>query len=367
MNRPGPGMRTMKMDLQYQPMIPAPPATPQQLYSNATSGDTVTVDTWRKTWIDNYRANKERFKELAPISIGKLFGAERHRAGIVIGAGPSLKHAIGALKENQKLSKPVPTVSCLHNLGYFKNEGIKIDYYVSLDAGDIVLDDVTEGQPSKDYWADTKDDVLIANVTTNPKLFDKWQGKIYLFNCLVPDQQFREETDKMEPLRHYISSGGNVGGACMYFAKAVLGCNPIVFVGIDFCFDYANEFHSYPTKYDNWNGAGLGHYITHVDVFGNARKTYPSYFNFKCWMDYISMQVPGSWISCSEGILGAYKEGNIAQFQYMTLMQFIDQYKLSEYVMYVFKNEDGTIKEEKWLDLKEMWANPQYKENVVLF
>jgi hypothetical protein len=366
MNRPGPGMRTVKMDFQYQPLIPEPPAKPQQLYSNATSGDTVTIETWRQTWIDNYKANKERFGELATLSMGKLYGAERHRPAIILGAGPSLKYSLDALRENQTLAKPIPTVSCLHNLAYLKNEGIKVDYYVSLDAGEVVLDDAIEGQEKKDYWSQTAGDVLVANVTSNPKLFDHWKGKVHLYNCLVPDDKYREETDKVEVFRHYLSSGGNVGGACMYFAKAVLGCNPIVFTGIDFCFDYANEFHSYPTKYDNWEGKGLGHYITHPDVFGNMRKTYPSYFNFKCWIDYISMQVPGSWVYCGEGIVGAYREGNIAQFQYMTLQQFITQYKMSELVIYQTKNGDGTM-HEKLLNMGDVWADPKYDQNVVLF
>lgn len=367
MNRPGPGMREMKMDLQYQPLIPAPPVPAAKLYGNATSGDAVTVDSWRKIWVDNYKANKERFVELSSHSMGALWGRERHRPGIIIGSGPSLKHSLEALKLNQSLDKPIPTVSCLHNLGYLKKNGIKADYYLSLDAGDVVINDVSEGQGDTDYWALTKDDVLIANVTSNPKLFELWQGKIYLFNCLVPDDSFRKVTEEIEPFRHYISSGGNAGGACMYFAKVVLGCNPIVFVGIDFCFDYANEFHSYATQYDNWQGGGLGNYITHTDVFGNMRKTYPSYFNFKCWMDYIAMQVPGTWINCSEGLLGAYREGNIAQFQYMTLKQFVDQYKLCETVYYVYRNADGSPKEETQLNLKEVWSDSKYKENVVLF
>lgn len=368
MNRPGPGMRMVKMDFQYQPLIPEPPARPQELYSRACSGDTVTVDTWRKQWIEHYRLTKERFQDLGAMSIGKLFGVERHRPCIIIGAGPSLKYSIEALLDNQRMAKPIPTVSCLHNLGYLKNQGVKVDYYVSLDAGEIVLDDVTEGQPTgKDYWEMTSDDVLIANVTSHPKLFEKWKGKIHLFNCMVPDQEFRETTESIEPFRHYISSGGNVGGACMYFAKAILGCNPIVLVGIDFCFDYANEFHSYPTKYDNWEGKGLGSYITHPDVFGNSRKTYPSYFNFKCWIDYISTQVPGSWIYCGEGIVGAYKEGNIAQFQYMTLQQFVTQYRVPEYVLYQYRNQDGSIKSSMDLDMKELWKDSKYPENVCLF
>lgn len=368
MQRPGPGMREMKMDLQYQNVIPAPPMPTEHLYKAATSGDGVTVESWRKIWIDQYRLAKERFGDLGAMSIGLLAGSERHRPCIAIGSGPSLKHSISALQENQALAKPIPTVSCLHNYAFLRNNGIKVDYWLSLDSGEVVIDDATEtGKEGVDYWATTENETLVCNITSHPKLFDKWKGKVRLFNCLVPDKQYREETDKIEVFKHYISSGGNAGGACAYFGKVVLGCNPIVFVGMDFCFDYANEFHSYQSKYDNWNGGGLGNYQIATDVFGNSRKTYPSYYNFKCYLDYVACSIPGTWISCSEGLLGAYKEGNIAQYEYMPLKAFILQHKMTEHIGYEFKDATGKATSLENINLNEMWKDSKYSKDIVLY
>ena len=208
---------------------------------------------------------------------------------------------------------------------------------------------------------------MVGIVTSPKKLWEQWKGEVYLFNSLIPDESYRKETDAIERFAHYISSGGNASGACMYLAKAIMGSNPIVYVGVDCCFDYANEWHSYPTKYDNFEGRGLGNYFTATDCLGNMRKTYPSYWNFKCWFDHIACNVPGQWISCSEGLLGAYKEGNIQQYVYSTLDKYLEQYRIIEQVKYHRFNPE--TKEQEFGEMKwgDLWENPQFHHNIYYY
>lgn len=357
--------RTIEVDLTYQNLIDAPPPREGDLHGRASAHDKTTIDSWREIWLKHTKANKERFKEFSEHSIGKLFGINRQKPAIICGSGPSLKHSIEALKENAALEYPVLNVSCLHNFGYFEDEGFHADYYLTLDSGAIVIDDVHEGRKEKPeyYWEKTKGKKLLATVMTDPKLFDLWQGEIYLFSVIIPEFKLHQEIQAIEPFKHYTSCGGNALGGCLYIAKAIFCSDTIHFVGADFCFDFDNKFHSYATHYDQ-----VGRYVVHTDVFGMKRKTWPSYLSFKFWMDWVSMNVPGKYINCSEGLLGAYNEGNLSSFQYMPLSEALKPYRMMEWV-----NQDkldgvsGELLERKRLDLKDLFSNSKYEFDVVFF
>lgn len=357
-------LRTIEIDLSYQPTIDGPP-TQANLFEKAASNDDVTIKHWREIWLKHAKANFEKYGDFGEKSVGKLYKINQHKPCIIIGSGPSLKHQIQALKENAARIDPVMTISCLHNFGYFEDEGFHADYYLSLDAGEIVVNDVYEGrsQAPEYYWEKTKGKKLLAVTTTDPKLLELWQGEIYFFNVIIPDLGVQEELNKICRFTHYVSCGGNALGGCLYISKALFGSDPIIIVGADFCFDYNNTFHSYKTHYDVPGGV-----IPMTDVFGNMRKVWPSYANFKYWFDWVACNIPGNYISCSEGIMGAYKEGNIKQFKYMPLDAALLPYRSSEKMFLQVVDaatRKATIKEE--FSIKDYWANSKYDKDLQLF
>lgn len=359
--------RTIDMELEYQPGIDFPPMTGEQMYSQACTGDKVTIDTWRETWIKNYRSTVERFGDLSLKSYGKLHGRDRHKAVICLASGPSLKQSIDALRRNQVQEHPITVISALHNYAMMKDYGIKVDYYVSLDAGDVVIDDMTEfGTKDKDYyWKLTEEDKLLAYVASPPALFDKWKGEVMLFNCLLPDPELRKTLDAIQPLHAYISSGGNAGGAVLYTGKAIFGAATIMLCGYDFCFDYNKAFHAVPTKYDSYKGNGAGVTIRHPDIFGNLRHTWPSYMNFAIWTSWVTMTVPGQWINCSEGILGAYREGNIRTMKYCSLENALEQFRVADEVTVNEHGPDG-VKQIN-VKLKDLFGNAKEAMPITMF
>jgi hypothetical protein len=322
-------MRKAEIVLEYQNYIERPPVIPQQMYSNACSSDVITIESWRETWINNVKANYARFKSFKEYGLGKLFGINQYKPAIIVGSGPSLGHN----GEDLKNKADILTVSCLHNYHYFEDRGIKIDYYVTLDAGPVVIEEVYEGgkKTPEEYWESTKDKKLCAFIGTDPKFFDKWKGEVYLFNAPVPDQAYTDALSSLEPFHTYVSNGGNVLGACLYIAKAIMGSNPVAFVGADFSFSYntgtGHKFHSWDSKYD----AKMGNVMRAVDVFGNKVLTWPSYWNFKNFFDFVALQVPGIYVNCTEGgMFGAYPEGNLMAIRQMPLASFIEMYRLNE-------------------------------------
>lgn len=311
--------RKAEMELDYQPIIMEAPVTQESMWKSATSNDNITITTWRQIWIDQAKENKKTLGNFGDYSVGQLFGLNQHKPTIIAGSGPSLVYNGEMLKDRGD----VALISCLHNFHYFEDRDIPVDYYVSLDAGSVVLEEIAEGgkHDSEWYWERTKDKTLIAYVSSHPDLFKKWRGKIYVFACPVPDKQYEEEMEKLEPFYAHISTGGNVLGACMYVAKAILGSWVTAFVGADFCFSYNNKFHGWDSKYD----AKMGRCIRATDIYGNSVKTWQSYANFATWFNYIAGRVPGIYINCTEGgIFGAYPDGNIFSVKQMRLQEFLN-------------------------------------------
>lgn len=340
--------RVVTLTLDYQNYIERPPIKPQQMYGAACSSDTITIDTWRKTWIDQTTANHQFFGNFKDHSLGQLYNINKNKPAVIVGSGPSLAYNGHLLKNREGIL----AISCLHNYHFFEDQEIPIDYYVSLDAGPVVLDEVSEGgkKTPDEYWESTQDKTLLAFIGSHPDLFKKWKGKVYLFSAPVPDQAFIDNLKSLEPFYANVSNGGNVLGACLYIAKGFFGSNPIAYVGADFCFSYpspekGHQFHGWESKYDKT----IGNVMRGYDVFGQKTITWQSYFNFKNWFDFIALQVPGIYINCTEGgMLGAYPEGNLMAIKQMALEDFLGMYQLNSV-------------------LKDVCADPAHPENRLLF
>lgn len=315
--------------LELQPTLEGPPATQKQLYDKAASGDTVTIDAWRKQWLDQAAENAKRFNVVANDAMSeylKFLG----KPCIVAGSGPSLRKNAKELRNRGFIG----LVSCLHNFGFFVDNDVWPDYYLTLDAGDITIPEVYQGGTKDEeyYWAATEKCTLLASTVSNPRLIEKWRGKVLWFTAILPNKEMCDAHaaavgGAVVPL----SVGGNALGACMYFARVVLGACPISFVGADFCFSYRKKFHPFDSPYDQ-KFSGL---MKVVDIYGNACATWPSYFNFANWFMFVACgsftKSPQLFINCTEGgILGAYPDGNIKQIIQMKLVDFIGMYRLPE-------------------------------------
>jgi hypothetical protein len=311
--------------LQYQPYIDNPPVQDkEQLYQRACSNDGVTITSWHNIWLGNVKANCAEW-DVASNTAMEDYARFAYKPGIVAGSGPSLKRNAHLLKDRGEMA----LVSCLHNFGFLEDLGAGADYYVNLDAGDITIPEMSEGgkHDAEHYWELTRDRTLVTSITANPVLHRKWKGRILWYNAIAASQEYVDAMQKITPMNLVYSVGGNTLGACLYHAKAILGCCPIIYVGADFSFGYDKQFHSWGSPYQ-FSGV-----MPATDVWGNRVYTYPSYYNFKAWFDYVACggkgNQPGMYINCTEGgILGAYAEGNIRQIQQMPLEHVMWMYNV---------------------------------------
>lgn len=330
------GVPLVPMKLQLQKTIDSLPYNPTELYSESTKNDGVTVSSWKPTWIGQCAENRKHF-DFDELSCMSEYEKESYKPVIIAGSGPSLKKNAYKLKEH-KVIKPdgsgyemgggrrnIRIVSCLHNFGFFEDMEImtKDDYYLTLDSGPITIPEMTEGgkRTEEEYWELTKDRTLVAVINAHPELLRKWKGRIIFFMVPSTKELMDEYTKHLDVTKvPGFSVGGNALGACLYFAKAVLGAGPIIFVGADFSFGYDHRFHSWNSQYDK-QFAGLKEC---VDIYGNRVYTWPSYFGFAMWFNFMAMggmgNNPQMFINATEGgILGAFPEGNIKHIIQMDL------------------------------------------------
>lgn len=319
-----PKVKKLEITLDYQNLIFAPPGVgnPDEQFRVAASNDTPTINKWRETWLSNIRANHEKFGDFSEKSIGKFFGLWKYKPALCAGSGPSLKRNGEELRKRDGMG----LISCLHNFHFFIDHHVDVDFWVTLDAGEITIAEVSEGGKESEeyYWEQTKGKILFAYIGSSPKLLEKWQGEIYFFNCPMPDAKLLEDIDSICKFNTLVSSGGNVLGACVYIAKAILGANPIAFVGADFSFSYDKKFHGWDSHYDK----NLGRCIRIIDIFGNSVLTWGSYYGFKQFFEWLVQTVPGLYFNCSEGgTLGSYPEGNLMQVRPIDLCDFFQMYQ----------------------------------------
>ena len=315
---------------EFQNYIPAPPRSKESLRSTYQQNDELTVNSWWAEWKANKIENWKSF-DILKNSVMSEHPKWAYRPCIIAGSGPSLKRNAQHLLNR----KGIGMVSCLHNFGFFHDMGIRPDYYLNLDAGDITIPEMSQGGGKGEdyYWDASAEYTLVTALHCNPKLHKKWKGKILWFDTALQgmNEAIEAECPGIRDLNVFLQTGGNTLGASHYLAKAVLGANPLIFVGADLSFSHDRKFHPFDSPYDK-QFAGV---VPCTDVFGYRVATWPSYFGFKTWFEHMALgglgNRPGTYINATEGgILGAYPEGNMMQIPQRRLAEVITEYTMHD-------------------------------------
>lgn len=311
------------MELNYQNYIQDIPVT--EFTGAPYHANNLTVEKFKDLWVNNTRMNKERYGSFWERGIGQWHNIFKHKPCIVAGSGPSLAYNGKLLREKGE----IPLISALHNYHFMVDNKIDVDFYFSIDAQEVTIEEVSEGgqNDAEFYWETTKGKKLVCFTGTSPELLKKWRGEIYFYSSIDYQQDYVKELDAIEYFPQVVNPGGSVLGAMVYAAKAYFGCPTIAYVGADFAFGYDKRFHAWDSKYDK----NMGNVVRTVDIFGNKALTWMSYFGFKRYFEDLACLTPGIYINCTEGgIFGAHPEGNIMKLIQMPLSQFLNMCNASE-------------------------------------
>jgi hypothetical protein len=138
---------------------------------------------------------------------------------VILGGGPTLDDAIDWIKAQQD---KLILFSAARIARRLVNEGIVPDFFVSVDPHDVSFDN------SKGIYTYVDSSILIHSFHVNPKLLGQWSGL-----AAFTGERFGWK-DKNQ-VANIDSPGPNVINTTVHLARA-LGCQKIIFSGVDFCF-----------------------------------------------------------------------------------------------------------------------------------
>lgn len=155
--------------------------------------------------------------------VGKLKG----KTAVILGGGPTLDDAIDWIKQNQN---NVLLFSAARIARRLKAEGIVPDFFVSVDPHDVSFDN------SKGIFTFAEKSILLNSYHINPKLLGQWPGVA----CYIGTKYgwVNDEYDK-----NISSVGPNVINTATNLAFE-LGCENVIFSGVDFCYAKGQMYES---------------------------------------------------------------------------------------------------------------------------
>lgn len=322
----------------YQALIEAPPQPMEILAHQASGPDGLTCTAFGQLWTDNLLENSKSYDFLQNSAMLEHMKFMYYPA-VVIAAGPSLKKNVHLLKEHNDVVR----CSCLHCFAYLMDQGVKVNYWLAIDAQPEMATVIYDGgkKPRAEYQEMMKDQVLICNTCINPKVLSEWKGKVLFFNTManVPEYQKAAE-EKCKDLVTF-NQGGSVTGACLYMARAILGCGPIAFVGLDLAYSKAGMY--YPWNDEMTHQSKIPNATAMTDIYGDRVITDGSWLSFKSWIEFTacggSIGAKHNFYNCTEGgILGAHPQGNLRKLMPMDLKQFLDMVDATRHMPEVLKS-----------------------------
>jgi hypothetical protein len=220
-----------------------------KLYISSRISDLLTRFEFEEKWIQNIFRNLKHLEKAA--SVSNLFGRFRGLPGIIVSAGPSLKHNIENLKliHNKAVIVAVDT-----SLKILDKHNISPHFVLTLDAQKYSVKHFTGVHTGKT--------ILIADMVSCPSIMNRFTGRKIISTTSKYYQNsegdvMRETTPgidwierKTGPLGD-IQSGGSVATSA-FDLLLNMGCDPIILVGQDLAYS-GREYHCSGTYHnDDW-------------------------------------------------------------------------------------------------------------------
>lgn len=264
-----------------------------------------------KDWVDNFFANLPSVKAGKGITI--LDKCLINVPAIIVASGPSLDKNISLLASVQDKAC---ILACDSSLRACLAVGVKPHIVVSADSKQRVIKYL--------QGVDTSDLLLVADTFIHPETVKAWKGQVLWYNTIPVDTEpFTHVLYEWTGQIGFLGSGGSVTTTAFCLAKAIIECDPIIFIGQDCSYSDPNVHHANCVK--DTEQFVSDRIIIEKDIFGNDVYTSPPLQSFKYWFEDIFRAYVGIYINCTEG--GILKE-NILQ---MPFVKCIESYLVQTY------------------------------------
>ena len=319
-------------------------------YINSKEININTLSKFQKLWSRNLLSNIDRYFYNSGITQFK--DKFKDVPCIIVAGGPSLQKNIEELKKikNKGLIIAVNTI-----LQPLQEYGIEADIVCAVDPQDLLVK----------YFqgVDTKDSILVCEPSVSRRIVRYFPNRALMTSSVFPLSQWVEEISGID--KGQIDIGGSVTTAAYGLAE-IMGCNPIVFSGLDLSYSGTN-MHIKGTYFEQaWiyesnrldtislkvNNYFRKHDILQIDgYYGDKVDTDRKFLMFLWWFESKFAKSSKTIIDATEG--GANKK-------------FMDKVPLSEVIEKYFNTDFGELKEKYLSNLsiaKEI--SNENKENLI--
>ncbi len=204
-------------------------------FQNTKEINVATLNRFQKLWTKNILKNLSHF--ITHKGVRHLFDQFKGIPCVVVAAGPSLAKNIDLLKDIK--GKGI-IISVDTSFQILQAHGIDPDFVIAVDPQDI----------NKKYFENLKksDAILVCEPSISPRIVRQYTGKKLMLGSLF---HLVEWLEGMTEVKGNIEIGGSVATAA-YGLGVKLGCDPIVFIGLDLAYS-TNQTHMKGAYFEeNW-------------------------------------------------------------------------------------------------------------------
>lgn len=202
--------------------------------------------------------------------LSQVEGALKGTTSVIMGGGPSLDETIDWVKDNQE---HIVIFAAARIANRLKKEGIQPDFFVTVDPHDVSYDN------SKPMLKFGDSAILVHSNNANSKLISEWSGPHAYLGLRYPwiDDK-HSQPDNLNIVGPTVTN-------TMASVAGYLGCDQILFSGVDFC--YGENGKSYESEsVESKTGKYLDTATNRVKTYsGRIAETTPSFANARKGME----------------------------------------------------------------------------------
>lgn len=219
---------------------------------------------FNERWIKYAAENIKHINSSCPVN--KLKNVFEGTPGIVVGAGPSLTYCIDELKN---IYDKAVIAAAGTGVSVLESNEVKATVLGAIDANE-------EYRIFEDLQIN-KDTPLLYSTFVDPLVMDKVGEQRFLMPVIDMDVYVHDQLQ----WEHYQSYSAFSISNILTYNLAQLGCNPIIFLGQDFCYSRGRNYAEGGTDYEEYSEERLKTFVEATNINGEKVYTIPSFLGMK--------------------------------------------------------------------------------------
>jgi len=222
-----------------------------------------------------------------------MFAGVKERAVVLVGSSPRLA---GDVERLRGLNDNFRIICANSALKFLLKHGVRPHYTICLDSDRIDIPQHLD--------CDNEGITLLASSVVCHEALDLWKGPILFMPYYSVSKDLKPQLRRR--LGRKIDSGGNSITQALVLSTLIWGCQTVIFVANEYCFD-----ESYYADKEAAKQEKLETLYPVIDVLGHKRWTLPALYVYAIWTEKVcnDLSPPAFFMDTSFGLLGKDAKG----------------------------------------------------------